>query len=605
MVQGSGSGPSRHPPPRKRKEKRRHISPPEHVPRRKRYYDLISVHSRRTRRRKRYYYLEHHQDFAEPSHRKRRHYYLYCPYYLYYITCITALYLYYEERRHHSKHIHLAQAHSLSGSARKRHTSVSDTPIPRKRAKKTKHVSVQVSATRLFPNHPSSPHPNRSCDSHPASLSPAPAAFASPSHVLMSRDLLQRIPLPASQSGSSRKPRGVQGSCNTQACLSPPPSAAAATAAPSLPSSCFPAMASESPLETLQREITCSICLSYFKEPVSIDCGHNFCQACITQCWGRSDDENTSCPQCRRWSRKRSFRPNRELGNVVEVAKRLRLEAATSLAGQRLCEKHQEPLKLFCEEDETPVCVICRESRAHKAHPMLPIEEAAQDYKKQVASHVKALKKRREKLKESIEDLECRSQADQDDVQTEKQKLEAEFNQIHEFLEKIEHFLIIMLKKFDKEIVQKRDGVATKLSKEINRLDALITEAEEKCQQPASEFLQDIRSILSRCKEGQLYRLVEVSSSPTELEKKLGHFSLKNIVIKEALEKCRETVVSELAKARSMETSAKKVSITLDSNTAHPLFVGLLLRMHFSCHEWKRLLPMELKVRIQAKDHQL
>ena len=78
----------------------------------------------------------------------------------------------------------------------------------------------------------------------------------------------------------------------------------------------------------------------------------------------------------------------------------------------------------------------------------------------------------------------------QDDVQTEKQKLEAEFNQIHEFLEKIEHFLIIMLKKFDKEIVQKRDGVATKLSKEINRLDALITEAEEKCQQPASEFLQ-------------------------------------------------------------------------------------------------------------------
>ncbi|XP_044307756.1 zinc finger protein RFP-like isoform X2 [Varanus komodoensis] len=255
-------------------------------------------------------------------------------------------------------------------------------------------------------------------------------------------------------------------------------------------------MATESPLETLQREITCSICLSYFKEPVSIDCGHNFCQSCITQCWGRSDDENTSCPQCRRWSRKRSFRPNRELGNVVEVAKRLRLEAATSLAGQRLCEKHQEPLKLFCEEDETPVCVICRESRAHKAHPMLPIEEAAQDYKKQVATHVKALKERREKLKESKEDLECRSQAD-----------------------------------------------------------------------------QDIRTILSRCKDGQLPRLVEVSSSPTDLEKKLGHFSLKNIVIKEALEKCRETMISELAKARSMETSAKKASITLDPNTAHPLFV--------------------------------
>ncbi|XP_042303363.1 zinc finger protein RFP-like [Sceloporus undulatus] len=249
---------------------------------------------------------------------------------------------------------------------------------------------------------------------------------------------------------------------------------------------------SESPLETLQREITCSICLSYFREPVSIDCGHNFCQACIAQCWGRSEDENTSCPQCRRWSRKRSFRPNRELGNVVEVAKRLRLEAASSLAaGQRLCQKHQEPLKLFCEQDESPVCVICRESRAHKAHPMLPIEEAAQDYKKQVATHVKALKERREKLKESKK----------------------------------------------------------------------IWSAE------------DIRTILSRCKDGQQPRLAEVSSSPTELEKKLGHFSLKNIVIKEALDKCRETMISELAKARSMETSAKMASITLDPKSAHPLLV--------------------------------
>ncbi|KAH0630378.1 hypothetical protein JD844_013348 [Phrynosoma platyrhinos] len=356
---------------------------------------------------------------------------------------------------------------------------------------------------------------------------------------------------------------------------------AEASPRPSFPSS-FPAMASsESPLETLQREITCSICLSYFREPVSIDCGHNFCQACIAQCWGRSEDENTSCPQCRRWSRKRSFRPNRELGNVVEVAKRLRLEAASSLAaGQRLCQKHQEPLKLFCEQDEAPVCVICRESRAHKAHPMLPIEEAAQDYKKQVATHVKALKERREKLKESKEDLECRSQADQDDVQTEKQKVEVEFNQIHEFLEKIERFLIIMLKKFDKEIVQKRDGVATRLSEEIDRLDALITEVEEKCQQPACEFLQMLTCKMSclrifhcRCKDGQLPRLVEISSSPTELEKKLGHFSLKNIVIKEALDKCRETMISELAKARSMETSAKMVSITLDPKSAHPLLV--------------------------------
>uniref|UniRef100_A0A8C3H5Q4 RING-type domain-containing protein n=1 Tax=Chrysemys picta bellii TaxID=8478 RepID=A0A8C3H5Q4_CHRPI len=32
--------------------------------------------------------------------------------------------------------------------------------------------------------------------------------------------------------------------------------------------------------------MTCPICLEYFKDPVSLDCDHNFCRACITQCWG-------------------------------------------------------------------------------------------------------------------------------------------------------------------------------------------------------------------------------------------------------------------------------------------------------------------------------
>uniref|UniRef100_A0A674JGQ8 RING-type domain-containing protein n=1 Tax=Terrapene triunguis TaxID=2587831 RepID=A0A674JGQ8_9SAUR len=48
--------------------------------------------------------------------------------------------------------------------------------------------------------------------------------------------------------------------------------------------------------KTLQDELTCPICLDYFKDPVSLDCDHNFCRACITQCWGGIP---VSCPQCR------------------------------------------------------------------------------------------------------------------------------------------------------------------------------------------------------------------------------------------------------------------------------------------------------------------
>lgn len=32
------------------------------------------------------------------------------------------------------------------------------------------------------------------------------------------------------------------------------------------------------PVQTLQEEAVCAICLDYFTDPVSIGCGHNFCR---------------------------------------------------------------------------------------------------------------------------------------------------------------------------------------------------------------------------------------------------------------------------------------------------------------------------------------
>uniref|UniRef100_A0A452IIQ3 RING-type domain-containing protein n=1 Tax=Gopherus agassizii TaxID=38772 RepID=A0A452IIQ3_9SAUR len=81
-------------------------------------------------------------------------------------------------------------------------------------------------------------------------------------------------------------------------------------------------MAAPDPVACLQKEVSCSICLDYFTDPVSIDCGHNFCRDCIRQCSKRSEAK-LSCPQCRGTALKRKFRPSRELANVAEIAKRL------------------------------------------------------------------------------------------------------------------------------------------------------------------------------------------------------------------------------------------------------------------------------------------
>ncbi|KFQ11875.1 E3 ubiquitin-protein ligase TRIM39, partial [Haliaeetus albicilla] len=130
------------------------------------------------------------------------------------------------------------------------------------------------------------------------------------------------------------------------------------------------------PLESLQKEASCSICLDYFSDPVSINCGHSFCRDCITRCSGKSD-QRFACPQCRGIAQKRKFRPNRELRNLAEIAKKLSMQAGYVAGAGNVCPKHQEPLKLFCQEDRTAICVVCDRSHAHRAHTVAPIEEAA------------------------------------------------------------------------------------------------------------------------------------------------------------------------------------------------------------------------------------
>ncbi|KAK2112967.1 hypothetical protein P7K49_007233 [Saguinus oedipus] len=142
-----------------------------------------------------------------------------------------------------------------------------------------------------------------------------------------------------------------------------------------------PAMASASVAECLQQETTCPVCLQYFSEPMMLDCGHNICGACLARCWGAAET-NVSCPQCRETFPQRHLRPNRHLANVTQLVKQLRSERPAGPGGEMgACEKHREPLKLYCEQDQTPICVVCDRSREHRGHSVLPLEEAVEGFK--------------------------------------------------------------------------------------------------------------------------------------------------------------------------------------------------------------------------------
>ncbi|XP_075769192.1 uncharacterized protein LOC142821600 [Pelodiscus sinensis] len=289
-------------------------------------------------------------------------------------------------------------------------------------------------------------------------------------------------------------------------------------------------MAAERSLESFREEAPRPVCLEDFTAPVTLECGHNSCQAPLSH-------------RCRDTEQQGPLRPNRQLANVVELAKPLSFQAAQRARWDGVCEKHQEALKLFCEEDQTPICVVCDRSWDQT---VAPIQEAAQEYKDKLETHLKTLKKEREKLLRRKTTAEGKSQEYLKWTQAERQMIVAEFQQLQQFLEEQERLLLAQLEKLDEEIGRFQTDTIRNLSMQISRLSEWIGELEGTCQKPASEFLQDVRSALSRCETGQ-FQLPEISP---ELEEQVSSFSQKTIALSETLRQFKDTLSSALERGR-------------------------------------------------------
>ncbi|XP_073538578.1 zinc finger protein RFP-like [Phyllobates terribilis] len=126
-------------------------------------------------------------------------------------------------------------------------------------------------------------------------------------------------------------------------------------------------------------DLKCSICLSMYTDPVTLTCGHNFCQICILNLLYSQDTTGIySCPKCRNQLNSRpAVQKNTDLSNIVE---RIRSEQQQ---GERLgtCSLHKRPLEYYCWEDSARICTVCRQSVQHQGHEILSFDEACEKKK--------------------------------------------------------------------------------------------------------------------------------------------------------------------------------------------------------------------------------
>nr|AHA43053.1 tripartite motif-containing protein 35-like protein isoform 4 [Chiloscyllium plagiosum] len=139
----------------------------------------------------------------------------------------------------------------------------------------------------------------------------------------------------------------------------------------------------------LEDELSCPICQDIFKDPVAPPCQHNFCWACLTSYWKKKG--NSECPVCREMYSIKDLKWNRTLANIVEsFLKEFTKEQEVSQPDP-VCSLHKELVKLYCQEDQEVMCVVCLHSKKHENHRCRPLEEATKESKEELKILMKSL----------------------------------------------------------------------------------------------------------------------------------------------------------------------------------------------------------------------
>ncbi|XP_055483566.1 tripartite motif-containing protein 72 [Psammomys obesus] len=240
----------------------------------------------------------------------------------------------------------------------------------------------------------------------------------------------------------------------------------------------------------LRQELSCPLCLRLFDAPVTAECGHSFCRACLVRVAGEpAADGTVPCPSCQAPTRPQALSTNLQLARLVE---------GLAQVPQGHCEEHLDPLSIYCEQDRTLVCGVCASLGSHRGHRLLPAAEAHARLKTQLPQQKIQLQEACMRKEKSVAVLEHQLVEVKETVRYFREAVGEQLGKMRVFLDALESSL-----DREAERVQSEAGVAlqrelSSLNSYLEQLRQMETVLEEVADKPQTEFLMKYCLVTSR-----------------------------------------------------------------------------------------------------------
>ncbi|XP_063788589.1 E3 ubiquitin-protein ligase TRIM7-like [Pseudophryne corroboree] len=276
----------------------------------------------------------------------------------------------------------------------------------------------------------------------------------------------------------------------------------------------------------LGAELSCSICLTTYTDPVSLRCGHIFCRDCIVMVLDTQKEAGGySCPECRaEYQERPALEKNRKLSNIVErflcshpepeetqifctycdspvPATKTCLQCDSSFCDKHLskhsksaehvlteptvsfesrkCSVHKEMVKYYCCEDSAAMCTSCWMDGDLQGHHVELLNVVFKKKKETLRSVTETLKSEREEMERRVQRLQDHRRKEKEKAAGVTERVTDLFRDIREKLDTLERGVLGEISRQEEQMSRSVSDLITQLETQKDELSRKISSMEE------------------------------------------------------------------------------------------------------------------------------